>query len=111
MRIVSSRVIYLVPVTGLDALRALGAQARRRRSRFSVGVTDTKKESSPKGLLSFLVPVTGLEPERGYPQGILSPWCLPFHHTGKYLNNVPLVQAKVKRTASAVRLLFDFTLR
>ena len=30
----------------------------------------------------FLVPVTGLEPVRGRPQGILSPWCLPFHHTG-----------------------------
>ena len=29
-----------------------------------------------------LVPVTGLEPVRGCPQGILSPWCLPFHHTG-----------------------------
>ena len=29
-----------------------------------------------------LVPVTGLEPVRSCPQGILSPWCLPFHHTG-----------------------------
>ena len=29
-----------------------------------------------------MVPVTGLEPVRGCPQGILSPWCLPFHHTG-----------------------------
>ena len=31
---------------------------------------------------SDVVPVTGLEPVRGCPQGILSPWCLPFHHTG-----------------------------
>ena len=43
-------------------------------------ITGTRK-SAPRGAL-FLVPVTGLEPVRGRPQGILSPWCLPFHHTG-----------------------------
>ena len=31
---------------------------------------------------SDVVPVTGLEPVRDRSQGILSPWCLPFHHTG-----------------------------
>ena len=36
-------------------------------------------------LSSDVVPVTGLEPVRGRPQGILNPWCLPFHHTGKAL--------------------------
>lgn len=29
-----------------------------------------------------MVPVTGFEPVRPYGQGILSPVCLPFHHTG-----------------------------
>ena len=53
-----------MPVTGLDALRALGlAMLVRRRSHFSVGTTETKKSSPLKGLL-FLVPVTGLEPVR-----------------------------------------------
>ena len=43
-------------------------------------VNGTKKRH-PYGCL-FLVPVTGLEPVRSCLQGILSPWCLPFHHTG-----------------------------
>jgi hypothetical protein len=29
-----------------------------------------------------LVPGAGLEPARPCEQGILSPWCLPFHHPG-----------------------------
>ena len=33
---------------------------------------------------SVMVPVTGLEPVRCRQQGILSPQCLPFHHTGAY---------------------------
>ena len=33
----------------------------------------------------FLVPLTGLEPVRSCPQRILSPRCLPFHHSGVYL--------------------------
>ena len=40
--------------------------------------TDTSFEASV-----CLVPVTGLEPVRCFQQGILSPWCLPFHHTGR----------------------------
>ena len=32
--------------------------------------------------VSDLVPVAGLEPARDRSQGILSPRCLPFHHTG-----------------------------
>ena len=31
-----------------------------------------------------MVPVTGLEPVRCHQQGILSPQCLPFHHTGEH---------------------------
>ena len=33
-------------------------------------------------LCTNLVPVAGLEPARDRSQGILSPRCLPFHHTG-----------------------------
>ena len=32
----------------------------------------------------FVVPVTGLEPVQYRYRGILSPLCLPFHHTGSY---------------------------
>ncbi len=31
-----------------------------------------------------MVPVTGLEPVQYHYRGILSPLCLPFHHTGGY---------------------------
>ncbi len=34
---------------------------------------------------SDVVPVAGLEPARDRSQGILSPRCLPFHHTGIFL--------------------------
>ena len=43
------------------------------------------KKSSPQLVSSCgddLVPVAGLEPARDRSQGILSPRCLPFHHTG-----------------------------
>ena len=43
-----------------------------------------KRQASQK-LDAFLVPVAGLEPARRKHQRILSPPCLPFHHTGKYL--------------------------
>ena len=45
------------------------------KSRLSSPVTSTKKEEAKAS--SFLVLVTGLEPVRVLPQGILSPWCLP----------------------------------
>ncbi len=35
-----------------------------------------------------MVPVAGFEPARPYGQGILSPQCLPFHHTGKALYRI-----------------------
>ena len=35
------------------------------------------KKDTPGGVSHVLVPVTGLEPVRVLPQGILSPWCLP----------------------------------
>lgn len=34
--------------------------------------------------VSDLVPVAGLEPVRCCQRGILSPLCLPFHHTGMW---------------------------
>ncbi len=43
-----------------------------------------KIRDTPDGVSHILVPLTGLEPVRGCPQGILSPWCLPFHHSGIY---------------------------
>ena len=58
--------------------------------------------SEPCGVSSDVVPVTGLEPVRGRPQGILSPWCLPFHHTGVWLSftvspRAPRCQGKAPR--------------
>ena len=44
-----------------------------------------------------MVPVTGLEPVRCCQQGILSPSCLPFHHTGVlvyFITAFPLRQVK-----------------
>ncbi len=48
--------------------------------------------TNPQGFISlkkavlvdcfFLVPLTGLEPVRCRQRGILSPLCLPFHHSG-----------------------------
>ena len=55
-----------------------------------------KKPQRPKGHHGFLVPVTGLEPVRGCPQGILSPWCLPFHHTGGCMVILALFSRNVK---------------
>ena len=36
-----------------------------------------------------MVPVTGLEPVRYCYRGILSPLCLPFHHTGRKKSGDP----------------------
>ena len=40
------------------------------------------KKEYPGWGIPFLVPLTGLEPVRSRPQRILSPRCLPFHHSG-----------------------------
>ena len=40
----------------------------------------------PVGVSHILVPVTGLEPVRHRWRRILSPLRLPFHHTGRWLN-------------------------
>ena len=50
--------------------------------------------------VSDLVPVAGLEPARDRSQGILSPRCLPFHHTGMCVYTVPLGGAFVKKYRS-----------
>ena len=41
-----------------------------------------KKSSRTCAVRDELVPVAGLEPARLLGRGILSPLCLPFHHTG-----------------------------
>ena len=48
---------------------------------FSPSSTTNNKREAKASLL-VLVPENGLEPSRGCPQGILSPRCLPFHHSG-----------------------------
>ena len=115
------------PTTGLDALRATerrdrikGCAGERGRPKVApTGCARPSPESAcgrplrdwghqdqewhPHKGVPFLVPVTGLEPVRGCPQGILSPWCLPFHHTGVCLYNVSRAGNGVKsgpRTAS-----------
>ena len=45
----------------------------------------TKISRYPDGVSAYLVPLTGLEPVRSCDQGILSPWCLPFHHSGLFI--------------------------
>ena len=44
----------------------------------------------------FLVPVTGLEPVRVLPQGILSPWCLPIPPQ-RHMEMLPHFFSTVKR--------------
>ena len=50
----------------------------------------------------FVVPLTGLEPVRSCPQRILSPRCLPFHHSGVYLIILPR-HAKIVKWGTAHR--------
>ena len=47
-------------------------------------VAYTKIKKEPAGSFFILVPLTGLEPVRSCPQRILSPRCLPFHHSGGF---------------------------
>ena len=56
--------------------------------------------------VSDLVPVTGLEPVRGRPQGILSPWCLPFHHAGMFLSLFNLAPSEESVKHKLVFLFF-----
>ena len=69
------------------------------------GFPGKKKRTKHRHIVSMfgpiMVPVTGLEPVRGCPQGILSPWCLPFHHTGVFvvLINVSFPHGVVKEKA------------
>ena len=48
----------------------------------TVGRRHYKKESGQAMLALTVVPVAGVEPARLLCRGILSPLCLPFHHTG-----------------------------
>ena len=63
--------------------------------------TATKKIAMPKGHHDFLVPVTGLEPVRRNLQGILSPWCLPFHHTGRCMDILAFFSCNVKKISGS----------
>ena len=47
----------------------------------------------------FVVPENGLEPSRSCLQGILSPRCLPFHHSGMG-NILPPISFAVKQSMS-----------
>ena len=49
-----------------------------------------------------VVPVAGLEPARDRSQGILSPRCLPFHHTG-VLSSLTRAALFVKRAGRKKR--------
>ena len=51
---------------------------------------------------SDVVPVAGLEPARDRSQGILSPRCLPFHHTG-VLSSLTRAAPFVKRAGRKKR--------
>ena len=62
---------------------------------------------------SDVVPVAGLEPARDRSQGILSPRCLPFHHTGVF-NTLPrealfVKQAGRKKRQTPKHLSFVFS--
>jgi hypothetical protein len=52
---------------------------------------------------SGLVPVAGLEPARRKHQRILSPPCLPFHHTGKKLVYFIIVQLNCQHFGAQFR--------
>ena len=67
---------------------------------------DTKKE---RGLwpLSFLVPVTGLEPVLCRQRRILSPLRLPFHHTGSWFIQYSTHPGKKQAKVFVLRILLD----
>ena len=52
---------------------------------------------------SDAVPVTGLEPVRDLSQGILSPRCLPFHHTGLGINKTIICSCTCQEEAYSRR--------
>ena len=55
--------------------------------------------------VSDLVPAARLERVRSFLQGILSPWCLPFHHAGIFsLFNVTPTGKRVKKNRFPVGL-------
>ena len=55
---------------------------RRTRATARVAPTRYEKRATCISRSGLLVPLTGLEPVRSCPQRILSPRCLPFHHSG-----------------------------
>ena len=58
-----------------------------------------KKSSRTCAVRDELVPAAGLEPARLLGRGILSPLCLPFHHTGRweYFSTEKRVRQEQKR--------------
>ena len=75
-----ARCISSADQSPFTAFRLLGCHLSNRGS--SLWRWRRKPPQSRLGLWG-VVPVTGLEPVRSCLQGILSPWCLPFHHTGR----------------------------
>ena len=98
-----------MPVTGLRGRGLKNSPPDcflRLASRRPVRARPLRKISrSPDGLREILVPVAGLEPARLLRRGILSPLCLPFHHTGKRLlyttTNAGPRQEKIARREDA----------
>ena len=60
-------------------------KGRRRLRMWSFRGSYANPGSGTQQASSDVVPVAGLEPARDRSQGILSPRCLPFHHTGIFL--------------------------
>ena len=98
---------YLFPIIHYllsEPQRGVSGAGDRTRLHYGVGVVQPPPRDSPQEcpiqmgssppryqesrypvwVSAFLVPLTGLEPVRSRLQRILSPRCLPFHHSGGY---------------------------
>lgn len=88
------------PPAGSFAVPSSRAGSTRFASQTSLLTFDFPTEakqlaSSPRNFFQKMLGA-GVEPARGFPQGILSPQCLPFHHPSEGKNLMPL-GLKVKR--------------
>ena len=75
--------------------------AEKEEQRSECALTFEKSRSKRYKACSDVVPVTGLEPVRRNLQGILSPWCLPFHHTGWCMDILAFFSCNVKKISGS----------
>ena len=75
--------------------------AEKEEQRRECALTFEKSRSKRYKACSDVVPVTGLEPVRRNLQGILSPWCLPFHHTGWCMDILAFFSCNVKKISGS----------